>query len=108
MASPKVPLVKIDWTGNIVTAVRGEGFAASRERVEWQIGTRSDRRKRVEFCNTLIAKKIEGCLQTLETSLRRCFAWDRATKRARDDLARLANDPPETVDQLRLLEAQSA
>ena len=29
-------------------------------------------------------------------------------KRARDDLARLANDPPQTVDELRLLEAQSA
>ena len=29
-------------------------------------------------------------------------------KRARDDLARLANNPPQTVDDLRLLEAQSA
>ena len=104
----KVPLVKIDWTGNAVTVASGKGFAASRERVEWQIATRSDRRKRMEFCNTLIAQKIEGCVQTLETSLRRCFAWDRAMKRALDDIARLANDPPETVDELRLLEAHSA
>jgi CRISPR-associated protein Cas1 len=29
-------------------------------------------------------------------------------KRAKDDLARLAKDPPQTVNQLRLLEAQSA
>ena len=29
-------------------------------------------------------------------------------KRARNDLARLANDPPQTVDELRLLEAHSA
>jgi CRISPR-associated endonuclease Cas1 len=29
-------------------------------------------------------------------------------KRACDDLARLANDPPQTVDELRLLEARSA
>src|SRR6516162_2613407 len=36
----KVPLVKIDWTGNAVTVVCGEGFAADRQRVEWQIETR--------------------------------------------------------------------
>jgi CRISPR-associated protein Cas1 len=103
-----VPLVKIDWTGNAVTVVSRESFAASRECVAWQTETRSDRRKRMDFCNTLIARKIEGCIQTLETSLRRSFAWDRAMKRARGDLARLANDPPPTVDELRLLEAQSA
>ena len=61
----RVPLIKIDWTGNAVTVVSGEGFAASRERVAWQMDTRSDRRKRMEFCNVLIAQKIEGCVQTL-------------------------------------------
>ena len=104
----KVPLVKIDWTGNAVTIVSGDSFAANRDRVAWQAETRSNRRKRMEFCNALIAKKIEGCIGTLETSLRRSEAWDKAMKRAHDDLARLANDPPQTVDALRLLEAQSA
>ncbi len=104
----RVPLVKIDWTGSVVTVASGESFAANRERVAWQAETRSDKRRRMEFCNALIARKIEGCIQTLEESLRRSFAWDRAMKRARDDLARLANDPPQTVDQLRMLEAHSA
>jgi CRISPR-associated protein Cas1 len=104
----KVPLVKIDWTGNAVTVVSGDSFAANRERVAWQTETRSDRRKRMEFCNALIAKKIEGCMQTLEEWLRHSHAWDRAMKRANDDLARLAKDPPQTVNELRLLEAQSA
>jgi CRISPR-associated protein Cas1 len=104
----KVPLVKIDWTGNAVTVISGDSFAANRERVAWQTETRSDRRKRMEFCNALIARKIEGCMQTLEESLRHSHAWDRAMKRAKDDLARLAKDAPETVNELRLLEAQSA
>ena len=90
------------------TVVSGDSFAANRERVAWQTETRSDRRKRMEFCNALIARKIEGCIRTLEESLRRSHAWDRAMKRAKDDLVRLANDPPETVNELRLLEAQSA
>jgi len=103
-----VPLVKIDWTGNAVTVVSGDSFAANRDRVAWQAETRSNRRKRMEFCNALIAKKIEGCVETLETSLRRSEVWDKAMRRARDDLVRLANNPPQTVDALRLLEAQSA
>ena len=104
----KVSLVRIDWTGNAVTVVSGDSFAANRERVAWQTETRSDRRKRMDFCNALIAKKIEGCIQTLEESLRHSHAWDRAMKRAKDDLARLSDDPPQTVDELRLLEAGSA
>ena len=104
----KVPLAKIDWTGKAITVISGDSFAANRERVAWQTETRSDRRKRMEFCNALIARKIEGCIRTLEESLRRSHAWDRAMKRAKDDLVRLANDPPETVNELRLLEAQSA
>ncbi len=104
----KVPLVKVDWTGDVVTVASGENYAASRERVAWQTDTRSDKRKRMEFCTALIARKIEGCVSTLETSLRHSFAWERAMKRARNDLATLANDPPQTVEQLRLLEARSA
>jgi CRISPR-associated protein Cas1 len=104
----KVPLVKIDWTGSAVTVISGDSFAANREHVAWQMETRSDPRKRMDFCNALIARKIEGCMQTLEGSLRRSHAWDRAMKRAEDDLACLTKDPPETVNELRLLEAQSA
>lgn len=62
----------------------------------------------MEFCNALVAKKIEGCKVTLETSLRRSDAWEGAMVRANADLARLTNDPPQTVDALRMLEANSA
>ena len=85
----KVPLVKIDWTGNAVTVISGDSFAANRDRVAWQAETRSDRRKRMEFCNALIAKKIEGCIVTLEKSLRRSDAWEKAMRRAYADLSRL-------------------
>ena len=32
----KVPLIKIDWTGNAVTVISGDSFAGNRERVAWQ------------------------------------------------------------------------
>ena len=108
LAEQQVPLIRIDWTGEAVTVVSGDSFAANRDRVAWQAETRSNRRKRMEFCNALIAKKIEGCLSTLETSLRRTDAWESAVQRAHADLARLQNDPPQSVDALRMLEANSA
>jgi hypothetical protein len=73
----KVPLVKIDWTGNAITVISGDSFAANRHRAAWQAETRSDPRKRMEFCNAVVAKKIEGCILTLEKSLRRSDAWEK-------------------------------
>ncbi len=58
----KVPLVKIDWTGDVVTVASGENFAANRDRVAWQTETRSDRRKRMEFCNDDAALIVRGLL----------------------------------------------
>jgi CRISPR-associated protein Cas1 len=108
LAEQNVPLVKIDWTGNVVSVVSGDSFAANRHRAAWQAETRSDPRKRMEFCNALIMKKIEGCILTLEKSLRRCEAWERAMHRAYADLSRIELDPPKDVDALRGLEANSA
>ena len=104
----RVPLVKIDWTGNAVTVISGDSFAANRHRIAWQSETRSDPRKRMEFCNALITKKIEGCVLALEKSLRRPAAWEKAMQRAYADLSRLELDPPKSVDALRTLEANSA
>jgi CRISPR-associated protein Cas1 len=103
-----VPLVKIDWTGRAVTVISGDSFAANRHRVAWQTETLSDPRKRMQFCNALIAKKIEGCVLTLERSLRRSEAWDKAMHQAYADLSRLELDPPKNVDTLRTIEANSA
>jgi CRISPR-associated protein Cas1 len=93
LTEQKVPLVKIDWTGDAVTVISGDSFAANRHRAAWQAATRSDPRKRMEFCNALIAKKIEGCILTLEKSVRRSDAWEKAMQRAYADLSRLELDP---------------
>jgi CRISP-associated protein Cas1 len=104
----KVSLVKIDWTGNAVAVVSGDSFAANRHRVAWQTETLSDPRRRMQFCNDLISKKIEGCILTLERSLRRSGAWEKAMQRAYADFSHLELDPPKDLDALRTLEANSA
>ena len=40
-----------------MTVASGDSFAANRERVAWQAETRSNQRKRMEFCNALISEE---------------------------------------------------
>jgi CRISPR-associated protein Cas1 len=108
LAEQNVPLIQISWTGEVVTAISGYGYAANPHRVAWQVKTASDSRGRMEFCNQLIARKIEACILTLEKSIRRSDAWERAVQRAYADLSRIELHPPKTVDELRTLEANSA
>jgi hypothetical protein len=56
----------------------------------------------------LITRKIEGCILTLEKSIRRSDAWEKAMQRAYADLSRIELGPPKTVNELRTLEANNA
>jgi CRISP-associated protein Cas1 len=108
LAEQNVPLIRVDWAGEVVSTVSGTGFAVNPHRVSWQIETSADNHRRMEFCNQLITRKIEGCVLTLEKSIRRSAAWEKAMQRAYADLSRIELDPPKNVDELRTLEANSA
>jgi len=108
LAEQNVPLIRINWPGEVVTAISGYGYAANPHRVACQVETVSDNRRRMEFCNQLITRKIEGCILTLEKSIRRSQGWETAMRRAYADLSRIELDPPKTVAELRALEANSA
>ena len=82
LAEQNIPLVRINWTGEVVTAISGYGYAANPHRVAWQVETESDNCRRMKFCNQLITRKIEGCILTLEKSIRRSEAWEKAMQRA--------------------------
>ena len=93
LAEQNVPLVRINWTGEVVTAISGYGYAANPHRVAWQVETASDNSQRMEFCNHLITRKIEGCILTLEKSIRRSEAWEKAMQRAYANLSRIELNP---------------
>src|SRR6266480_117076 len=67
-----------------------------------------ERRRRMDFCIDLITRKIDGCIKTLERSVRRSALWEKAIKRAYADLTRLECNPPRDIVSLRALEADSA
>jgi CRISP-associated protein Cas1 len=108
LAEQKVSLIRIDWKSDIVCVAGASGYSANPFRVQWQLETRGNPAKRNEFCRSLITRKIETSIITLEKSIRRSDKWERAMKAAYSGLSRLEENPPETITELRALEANCA
>jgi CRISP-associated protein Cas1 len=108
LAEQEVSLIRIDWKGDIVCVAGASGYSANPHRVRWQLETRGNPELRNEYCRSLITKKIDATIVTLEKAVRRTDQWERAMKVAYAALTRLDEDPPETVTALRALEASCA
>jgi CRISP-associated protein Cas1 len=108
LSEQNVPLIRIDWQGNVQSILANNGYAANPHRLESQRETRSDPKRRMAFCVDLISRKIDGCIKTLEKTIPRSAAWEKAMERAYADLTRLECNPPRDVASLRALEAGSA
>jgi CRISP-associated protein Cas1 len=108
LAEQKVSLIRIDWKGDIVCVAGASGYSANPFRVQWQLETRESPDQRNEFCRSLITRKIEASVITLEKSIRRSDKWERAMKSAYSALSRLDESPPESIVELRALEANCA
>jgi CRISP-associated protein Cas1 len=70
--------------------------------------TRENAAKRNEFCRAIITRKIDATIVTLEKSIPRSDKWERAMRSAYAALTRLEENPPETISELRVLEANCA
>jgi hypothetical protein len=69
LSEQNVPLIRIDWQGNVQCVLANNSYAANPYRVEWQRETRADSNRRMAFCIDLIARKIDGCIKTLEKNI---------------------------------------
>ena len=108
LAEQKVSLIRIDWKGDIVCVAGASGYSANPHRVRWQLETRKNPERRNDFCRSLITRKIDATIVTLEKSVRRTDKWERAMKAAYAALTRLDENPPEAISELRALEANCA
>jgi CRISP-associated protein Cas1 len=104
----KVSLIRIDWRGGIICVAGASGYSANPFRVQWQFETRGNPDLRIEFCRSIISKKIEASIVTLEKSIRRSEKWERAISTAYAALTKLDEKLPETIVELRALEANCA
>jgi CRISP-associated protein Cas1 len=108
LAEQKVSLIRIDWKGDIVCVAGASGYSANPFRVRRQLETRENPEQRNEFCRSIITRKIEATIITLEKSIPRSDKWERAMRSAYAALSRLEENPPENISELRTLEANSA
>jgi CRISP-associated protein Cas1 len=108
LAEQKISLIRIDWKGDIVAVVAAAGYSANPFRLRWQLETRENPEQRNEFCRSIITRKIEASVLTLEKSIPRSDKRERAMKSAYAALTRLEEDPPESISELRTLEANCA
>ncbi len=105
LAEQKVSLIRIDWKGDIVCVAGASGYSANPFRVQWQLETRENPALRIEYCRKLISRKIEASIATLEKSIRRSEKWERAMTAAYAALSKLDEKFPDTITELRALEA---
>jgi CRISP-associated protein Cas1 len=103
-----VSLIRIDWRGEVVCIASRSGYSANPFRVQWQRETRADEIRRMEFSISKITSKIENSILTLEKTIQRSAAWEKAMKSAYSTLAQLDEKQPKTISQLRVLEANAA
>jgi CRISPR-associated protein Cas1 len=108
LAQQDISLVRIDWRGEIQCVAARSGYAANPYRVEWQRHTRAVPEKRMEFSVQKITQKIENSILTLEKSVTRGDAWNRAMETAYGSLTNLDAGRPKNIVELRALEANAA
>jgi CRISP-associated protein Cas1 len=108
LSEQKVSLIRINWRGEIVCVVGASGYSANPFRVRWQTETRDDPIPRMDFCRSIISRKIEASIVTLEKSICRSEKWERAISAAYAALTKLDAKSPETIIELRALEANCA
>lgn len=108
LSEQSVPLVLLDYQGEVVSVVGGAGFATNPEKVQWQIETRNDPERRLAFCCELIAEKLKTSLQTLATVIPNSPARMVAISHIEAALNRIRRGMVMSVEDLRMVEAVAA
>ena len=108
LAEQNIPLIRIDWKGDVVSIIGGTGYAQVPDRVRWQIETRTDPSRRLDFCCDLIAAKLRASLKTLNETLPASPSRALAISRCETGIVQLESRSVRTVEDVRAIEANAA
>lgn len=108
LSEQSIPLIRIDWKGEVVSVIGGAGFAQIQERVQWQTETRNIPSRRLEFSCDLIAAKLKASLKTLSEVIPDNAARARAIARNEMGLAQLSAREVQSIEDVRAIEANAA
>ena len=108
LSEQRVPLFKIDYQGNLVSAVAVEGSVYDHERVRWQVDTRGSPDRRIDFCCDLISRKIAATMATMRLALPDSRARAIALQKAERTIDRLDQRAVRSVNDVLMIEAGAA
>lgn len=108
LADQGVALARIKSSGEIATVASGTGYAADRQKVDWQQLTRADSFKRLAFAADLIKRKIASSLPTLEVHIPPSKSRDMAFAKALSGIARLERETFADMNAIFAIEGECA
>lgn len=108
LAEQRVTLVRINWQGDVVSVIAGSGFAADPKKLRWQVETRADPVKRIEFATSLIREKIAHSIETLEAPIFAEASREASISRLRHECDGLSLREPKSIPALLGIEGRAA
>ncbi len=106
LARHGIPLVLLDWQGQVASVLNGEGRALDATLLHAQLATQHAGRG-LDLATKLIHAKLEASIETLQ-HLPASLVRDQSIARVQRSLHELATLPPPTIEALRLLEGRAA
>lgn len=106
LARHAIPLVLLDWQGQVASVLNGDGRAPDAVLLQQQLATQHDGRG-LRLATQLIHAKIAGSIATLR-HLPTSPAREQSIARVQRSLHDLEVLPPPTIEALRLLEGRAA
>lgn len=108
LAEQGVALARIKANGEIATVASGAGYAADRQKIEWQQATRADDAKRLAFAADLIRRKIISTIPTLEVHIPPSKSRDMALAKADVGIDRLTCETFTDINTIFAIEGECA
>lgn len=105
LSEQNLPLIRLDYQGDVVSVIGGTGFAMKPDKLLWQVETRNDPERRLAFSCQLIKDKLSATLRTLQRVIPSRPERDAALARTEATVARIDAGQFKTVDELRIAEA---
>ena len=108
LAEQGVALARVKANGEVATVASGTGYAADREKVDWQLAMRADLSKRLEFAADLIRRKVISSIPTLEVYIPPSKSREMALAKANSAIERLERETFEEMNAIFAIEGECA
>ena len=103
-----IALARIKWDGDVAVFASGAGYVADSEKLRWQHELQSDRRRRIEFAQSLIRQKLLNSIDMLQSQFKPSRLREIAIAKASSAAARLQTEFATDMNAIRSIEGECA